>query len=115
MISPNFPPILNVLSLKNAAAAGNLFLPANAVVREVIVRNTTANAITGGLKFGTTSGGTDVAAALAVGANSIALLTDALLLKRSFTQAATQQIFFDAVVAWNNASVTIDVIYWQLS
>lgn len=108
-------PILQRITLSGQTAAGSFILPANCVIRDVLVFNTTANAITGGLKFGTTAGAVDIVAALAVAASVTAFLTDALMLKRFFSPTATQQIFFDAVTLWNSANVTIHIIYENLS
>lgn len=107
------PNLIQRIRLTTQTAANNFFLPPNAVLRDILVVNTTANAITGGLKFGTTSGGVDIVAALTVGANALAFVTDALLLKRYFSASAAQQIFFDTVTLWNSASVEIDVYYYQ--
>jgi len=107
-------PILNSLVANGQIAAGTLVLPANAVIREILVSNNTANAITGGLKFGTTAGGVDIAAALAVAANARVFVTDALLLLRYFSTSATQTIYFDAVTAWNSANVNVTILYYQL-
>lgn len=96
------------------AANSALVLPANALIDYVIVNNTTANAITGGLKFGTTAGAVDITTAVAVAGNALIFITDALLLKRIFSTTATQQIFFDAVAAWNSASVDVTIIFKQL-
>ena len=86
---------VQLLSVKaiGASGAGSFYLPPNAVMREIIIFNTTANAVTGGLKFGTSSGGTDVVAAQAVGASAFTFVSDATLLKRSFSTTAPQQIF----------------------
>lgn len=108
------PNMLQDLRATVQTAAGSARLPANAVIREILITNTTANAITGGLKFGTTAGAVDVVAAQAVGANATTFVTDATLLKRFFSASATQDIFWDAVTGWNSASVTIDIIYYQL-
>lgn len=108
-------PIEQRITLLAQTTANNFILPANCAIREIFVFNTTANAITGGLKFGTTAGGTDVVAALTVGASSTAFATDAALLKRYFSPTATQQIFFDAVAAWNSANVNITIIYENLN
>ncbi len=95
---------------KNSA----IVLPANAIIDYIIVKNNTANAITGGLKFGTTDGGVDIVAALAVGANALTFALDAAVLLRIFSTSATQQIFFDAVAAWNSANVDVTIVYKQL-
>ena len=102
---------LQRLTLTGLTAAGSFALQPNAVLVDIIVSNTTANAITGGLKFGTTAGGVDIMAALAVGANAIA---PCVLLLRAFSRTAAQTIFFDTVTSWNSANVTIDVFYYQL-
>lgn len=107
--------ILQKITLLAQTAANNFFLPANCVLREIIAFNTTANAVTGGLKFGTSSGGTDIVTALTVGASSTAFTTDANLSKRYFSPTSTQQIYFDAVVAWNSANVNITIIYENLN
>jgi hypothetical protein len=96
-------------------AANTAFvLPANCLIDYVVIVNNTANAITGGLKFGTTSGATDICVAIAVAGNALTFITDALLLKRLFSTTATQQVFIDAVAAWNSANVDITIIYKQL-
>lgn len=106
--------ILQNIRLTAQTAAGSFMLPTNGVIRDIIVTNTTGNAITGGLKFGSSSGATDIVAALAVGINGLVFVTDALLLKRFFSASSAQQIFFDAVVSWASASVQIDILYYQL-
>jgi hypothetical protein len=103
------------LKVAGAVAANSaLVLPANALIDYVVVLNTTANAITGGLKFGTTAGATDITVAVAIAGNALIFITDALLLRRIFSTSATQQIFFDAVAAWNSASVDVTIVYKQL-
>jgi hypothetical protein len=115
MAGPAIQPILQRITMTGQIAANNFILPANCVLREILVFNTTANAITGGLKFGTTSGATDIAAALAVAASVTAFLTDALMLKRFFSPTTSQQIFFDAVASWNSANVNITILYENLN
>lgn len=106
--------ILQDIRMSAQTAAGSFMLPPGGVLRDIIVQNTTANAITGGLKFGTTAGGVDIVAALAVGANGLVFVTVALFLKRLFSASVAQQIFYDAVTLWNSASVQIDCLYYQL-
>lgn len=77
-------------------------------ITHIFIENTTANAITGGLKIGTTAGATDVVAAQAVGANALIVISDASILKRLFNTGSTAQtIYFDAVTSWNSASINI--------
>jgi len=111
----SYNPILRrVSALGISAANSSLSIPANAVIHSITVVNKTANAITGGLKFGTTNGGTDVVAALTVGSSALAPVLDAALLLRMFSTTLTQNLYVDAVVAWNSASVDIHITYIQL-
>lgn len=108
------PDRLRLASLRSITTANSsIVLPANTFIMHISVRNNTANAITGGLKFGTTNGGADIVAALAVGANAFTFVSDTALLKRFFSASATQQIFIDTVTLWNSASVDIEIIYAQ--
>jgi hypothetical protein len=86
-------------------------LPASTYVQHIIVNNLTANAITGGIAFGSTANGTDLDATLACGANCLAFALDSALTKRVFSVTAQTPIFASAVTAWNNANVTITVVY----
>lgn len=105
-------PILYRIRLLAQTAAGSTILPIGAQIVNIFLANSTANAVTGGLKFGTTSGAADIVAAQAVGANATTFVADASFLLRYFSTSATQQIFFDAVGAWNSASVQIDIDYY---
>lgn len=60
---------------ESMSSAGGIIIPANTYVQQIIVHNKTANAVLGGVKIGTTDGGVDVLAALAVGANANNVLT----------------------------------------
>lgn len=108
-------PLQSVKVAGVTAANSAIILPANAFIQSIIVVGNNANAITGGLKFGTTGGGVDIVAAMPVAGSTIQQITDALLLKRLFSQSATQQIFFDAVTLWNSANVDVRILYNQLS
>lgn len=84
-------PLINRIALRSIVAANStIILPANCYINAVSVRNNTANAITGGLKFGTTNAGVDIYAALAVGASIFTNMLDASVLKRFFSASATQ-------------------------
>lgn len=110
------PGAISMLSVKalSQAAAGSIVIPANSFIIAVLIKNNTANAITGGLKVGTTAGGVDVVAALTVGASLTLAVAPAALLKAFFNTTQPQTLFFDAVVAWNSANIDITVIYGQL-
>lgn len=113
--SPGPPFGANLLFTTGVATGTTSFqvgiLPPNAYIQHIIVNNTTANAITGGVAFGTTSGGTDVVTALTCGANCLAFTLDSALSKRVFSTTASQPIFATAVTAWNSANATITVVY----
>jgi hypothetical protein len=86
-------------------------LPPGTYIQQVIFANSTANAVTGGIAVGTTSGAADVVAAQSCGANCLVFVTDATLLKRVFSTTAAQPIFISPVTAGNNANVTVTVVY----
>jgi hypothetical protein len=87
-------------------------LPAGAYVSSIIVVNSTANAVTGGIAFGTTANGTNIVAALTCAANCVAAAPgNAVLAGSAFSATATTSLNAAAVTAWNNANVTITVVY----
>lgn len=102
---------LNKLTMVSVSAAGVFTIPAKGVIKDIIIYNNNGNAITGGLKIGTTNGGTEVVVALAVGANALVPVLDAALVKRIFSLTAPTTLYYDAVVAWNNATLDLRVIY----
>jgi hypothetical protein len=86
-------------------------LPAGTYIREVMVTNSVAAAVTGNISFGTTANGTDVVASLACGSTCLAFTTDANLAKRMFSLTASQQIHAAAITAWNSTNCTITIVY----
>lgn len=90
-------------------------LPANAAITGIYNSNTDAShAVTGGIALGTTSGGTDIAAAATNTSltSSVFALTDALTLKKVFSTTAGQAIFATAGTSWNTpTTVTITITY----
>ena len=104
------------ITVKGVTAANSaITLPPNSIIDFITIESTNANAITGGLKFGTGSGLLDIVAAQAVAGNSLVVITDAAILKRYFSTTASQQIFFDAVTAWNSANVNVRIMYSKFS
>ncbi len=79
-------------------------VPAGYRTRSIIVEETAGNAITGGLKIGTSAGGTEVVNAQAVGANA---LVDCALGTRLFSLTADQTLYVEDVTAWNGASIDL--------
>lgn len=82
-------------------------VPPNYFIDRLQIQNTTASAITGGLKIGTTTGGVDVVAAVAIGANAFVNVPDAALLKTAFSATVSQTLFVQTVTLWNGASVNL--------
>jgi hypothetical protein len=82
-------------------------VPAGYMIESIAIRNTTANAVTGGIKIGTTSGGTDVVAAQAVGASALVVIADAAILLRYFSATADTTLYLQDVTAWNSASLEV--------
>ena len=91
----------------NQTAAFTLTLPAYYIIDQIWIQNTTANAVTGGIKVGTTLGGTDVVTAMAVAGNSMGKAT---LASQPFNATAAQTLYIDAVTAWNGANIAFSVI-----
>lgn len=86
-------------------------LPANAVIRAIYIQNTTANAITGGINLGSTSGGDDLIAALAIGPNALVPIPIGALNIAWFSATEPQSIYISAVSSWNGTALNIRVEY----
>lgn len=84
-------------------------LPASAYIQKVVVSNATANAVTGGVSIGSTANGTDIVAAATCGANC--LNGDITIAKSAFSTTAATTLNVAAVTAWNNANVTVTVVF----
>lgn len=84
-------------------------LPPGVIVQKIIARNTTANAITGFI-LGTTSGGSDVVASTAIGANA----TVDCVLANNVIAATTARNLWANASAWNSGSIELTVIYQRI-
>jgi len=111
-IKPGVP--INQISLTGVTSNTTTSIPANCYIDSIFIKNTTANAVTGGIRIGTTDGGTDVVIALAVGANAILVIPAATLLKQVFSTTAPQTLYIQTVTLWNSASLNINIIYGQM-
>lgn len=80
-------------------------LPAGFAVKRIYARNTTANAVTGGLRIGTTNGGSEILGATALAGNTIVEAAPAA----SGLSASAQTLYVQAVTAWNSASVDLSI------
>lgn len=84
-------------------------------ILQIALQNTNGNAVTGGVKIGTTSGGTEVVVAQAVGANAILALKDAVVLKNLFSMSAPTTLFIQPVASWNSAVVNFQFVCVKLA
>lgn len=97
--------VMQSTKASGVTGATTLTLPAGQAIDRIYVKNNTTNAITGGLKVGTTAGGVDILAALSVG--SLAQVDASPLI--GALSSAPRTIYIDAVLAWNGASIDITV------
>jgi hypothetical protein len=81
-------------------------LPAGAYLQQAIFSNVTANSA-GNISLGSTSGGADVVAAVACGANCLLAGT---LLKTVFSASASQQLFLTST-AWGSANLNVTLVF----
>lgn len=82
-------------------------IPAGYGIRDCWVLGNNGNAVTGGLRIGTTDGGADVVTAQTVGANAKAAVLDSDLSKRFFSKTANQTLYVQAVTSWNSANIDL--------
>jgi hypothetical protein len=112
--------ICNPTALVSGITAPVYYLPINSVIKSITMRNTTANAVTGGITIGTAVSGTQVSAAIAVGANSMVVtqgtsLTLSAFPSSTYTFAANPNgipLYFNAATSWNSAVVNITVEFY---
>jgi hypothetical protein len=98
----------------NSTSANSPLLPAGSYIHNIVIGNTTANAVTGGVDIGTAANGAQIASAVAVGANALVTITDAALLLRAFGTGATpvaQTVYFTCHTACNGASLNLTIMY----
>lgn len=106
--------VTKVVKLPLVSANTTYSVPAGYQLASMVVENTTANAITGGMRVGTTDTGVDVVVAQAVGASVTATVPDASILKQVFSMSAPTTIYLQAVTLWNSAIVNIYLILHKL-
>lgn len=101
---------LQVQTITGLTANDTITIPAGCSIQSMTIVNTTANAITGGVRVGTTDGGTDVVVALATGANAIIGIPDATILLKLFSTTVDTTLYIQAVVAWNSANINMSIV-----
>jgi len=105
---------LPTLKLSSVTSNVTFVVPAGYSINQLIIESTNENAVTGGLRLGTTDGGTDVVLSLSVAGNSLQIVSDATLLKRVFSFSSDQTLYIQAVTLWNSASLNIYFVLCKL-
>lgn len=98
----------------NFTADGTFSVPKGYYIHSIVFENTTANAVTGGIRIGTTNGGTEVVVAQALGANELVEVADANILKTIFSTTTAQTLYIQAVTSWNSANINMYIKLKQL-
>jgi hypothetical protein len=98
-----------IIPLDGVTANTFFVVPAGWYIADIFAEEVAGHAITGGLKIGTVSGGTNVIANLTVGANSIGHASDVQLPKRIFSKTADTKLFVQAVTNWSGAKLNLRV------
>jgi hypothetical protein len=88
-------------------ADGEIAQPAYTAIRRIWIDERAGNAVTGGVDIGTTNGGQQILAALAVGANATVEAAPVI----SNYQAAADILYVTAASAWNSAEIVIMIDY----
>jgi hypothetical protein len=87
-------------------------LPAKSYIQQIIFSNAAAAAVTGGISIGNTPNGVNIVAAQPMALSSdVAVPQASILLPVPSTSGAATTLNMAAVTAWNNANVTVTVIY----
>lgn len=86
-------------------------LPASAYIAHILIENTTANAVTGGIDIGKTSGAADIVSAKTCAANCLTSVLDSAILLRNFSTTAAQPIWLLGHTAGNSANLNVTIIY----
>jgi hypothetical protein len=103
--------------LRKYAVTANttISVPAGWALEAIHIENTTANAVTGGIRIGTTAGGTEFVTAWAVAGNAKLTspgptLTGFNTNFNFFSRTVAQTLFIEAVTAWNSASLQMSFV-----
>jgi len=114
---PNLFSIQSTGALTSAASATTVLigtLPAGAFIQSVVLQEIAGAAITGGVDIGTTASGTDIASAVALGANALVTVADSALtriFKDGSNNPVAKGINVTCHTSCNAGSVTITVLY----
>ena len=112
--------IANPTGLTLGVTAPAYTIPLNAVIKSVTYRNTTANAVTGGITIGTAVSGNQVSSTVVVGANAMVVTQGSSLTLSSFPSSTYTfasypnglPLYFNAGSSWNGAIVNITIEFY---
>jgi hypothetical protein len=96
--------------LRAVTADTAVSIPPGWAIDQIFYCEAAGNAVTGGIRIGTTSGAADVVAVQAVSANALGEIAAASILKKVFSRAAAQTLHIQAVTAWNAASLELSFV-----
>jgi hypothetical protein len=99
-----------VKRLRAVTADTTISIPAGWSIERIHFAETSGNAVTGGIKIGTTSGASDVVAPQSVGANALGTIAETSIDKRIFSRSSAQVLFIEAVASWSGASVELSFV-----
>lgn len=99
------------VTAKGQTAAFTMILPPGTFIRDIIAQETSGATVTGGLKIGTTAGGTDVVSVLALTSLNLVTTQEVSMAKRVFSSTAPQTLFVGAVSSFNSSAVNLTVIF----
>jgi hypothetical protein len=100
----------NPMPLTAITANTTFVVPAGWAIDDIFIINTTANAVTGGIRIGTTDGGVDVVVAFAVAGSLVGHIPEASMLKRFFSSSVDTTLYLQTVTLWNSASLNLRVV-----
>lgn len=110
IIAPGTSSIITTTGVLTGTTSVSIgILPANAYIQQIIVSNSTANSVTGGINFGTATSPAIIANGLGV-ANTVSAISAAGMTQPLSTTGPVA-LFAAALAAWNSANVTITVIF----
>ena len=99
-------------SINGVNANATVSIPAGWAIENIFFASKNANDVTGGIKIGTTSGGTEVVSSIEVPGNSLRSLmqsVDSFPAQVLFSRTAAQTLYVQAVTDWNGASIDIRI------
>lgn len=103
-------PITRRLKIERLTANTSVVLPAYSALRRIYFFNHTANAVTGGIRIGTSAAGTQVVTAQAIAANALVEITPTI----NALGQVDSTLYIETVTAWNNAAVSIVISYEEV-